>query len=158
MKNLLFPAALLFCTLLRAQAVEDVVAAGCGGGITTDGIQYDWLLGELMVELYADGISLDQGFGPAPCFTVSTHQTSPGPQIALAAYPNPTTGQLNLECYQIDDYHVVLYDLQGRTLLNETTHTGKLGLQLQPLPSGTYILAAFSDGALIKSFTIQKIQ
>ncbi len=158
MKNLFLAFALFFSASLPAQPVEDVVAAGCGGGITQAGVRFQWLLGELMVELYADGISLDQGFGPAACFTVSTHQAGPGAEIALAAYPNPTTGLLQLECFSLPDYQAVLHDLHGKLLLRQTAHSGRAALDLSAFAPGTYLLAVWNEGRLVKSFIIQKLQ
>lgn len=155
--SLVFAVALL-STCLRAQAVEDVVAAACGGGQTSAGVTYQWLLGELMVDLYADGISLDQGFGPDPCFTVSSHQPDPELDIALAVYPNPTTEVLHLESFSLKNYQAILYDLQGHTLLQQQTTDGRAALQLHNFLPGNYFLAIWKEGRLLQSFVIQKLQ
>lgn len=158
MKNLVFLFAFLFTTGLYSQPVEDVVAAACGGAQTSNGVQYQWLLGEIMVELYADGISLDQGFGPAACFTVSTHDTGPGAEVALAAYPNPTTGLLHLESFTLKNYQAILHDMHGRQLLRQVATLGQAELRLDSLTPGIYLLAIWDDGRLIKSFIVQKLQ
>ncbi|MBK6932672.1 MAG: T9SS type A sorting domain-containing protein [Saprospirales bacterium] len=150
--------AVLFALASRAQPAEDVVATACGGGQTAAGVRYDWLLGELMAELYADGISLDQGFGPAPCFTVGTYQGDVHPEIAVAAYPNPTTNFLQIEAYPIRHFSAKIFDLQGQLLLQQESENSHTALQMGLFPPGAYLLAVWSDNRLIKTFIIQKFQ
>lgn len=76
--------------------------------------------------------------------------------LEVTVFPNPTQGLLNLELSGTEDsvlnYH--LYDLQGRLLRQEVLRNTSAQIQLDNLPSGTYLLRIQSENIPLKIFKI----
>jgi hypothetical protein len=67
---------------------------------------------------------------------LSTIETSK--QIKTAAYPNPTTGVINIETTANEN--VYLYDITGKLIKNITLNKGNNRIDLTEYPSGNYLL------------------
>jgi uncharacterized repeat protein (TIGR01451 family) len=61
-------------------------------------------------------------------------------ELEIEIYPNPTTGNVQLNFNQIKDFHVQVFDLNGRSLRNIRKQTNQLLLNLQDLPAGLYYM------------------
>lgn len=68
--------------------------------------------------------------------SLSTVETSK--QIKTAAYPNPTTGVINIEVTANEN--VYLYDITGKLIKNITLNKGNNRIDLTEYPSGNYLL------------------
>lgn len=67
---------------------------------------------------------------------LSTVETSK--QIKTVAYPNPTTGVINIETTANEN--VYLYDITGKLIKNMTLNKGNNRIDLTEYPSGNYLL------------------
>lgn len=62
----------------------------------------------------------------------------------LAVYPNPTTSLLTIDGEWIENKKYVLFDIQGKVVLNGTFKTNKETLDLKNIARGQYMLNAES--------------
>lgn len=60
----------------------------------------------------------------------------------VRAYPNPTTGMLEVSLSRTDAVNVQLLDMMGRTVMTAEAHGGHAMLDLRNLPQGVYIVRA----------------
>ncbi|HOY15859.1 MAG TPA: T9SS type A sorting domain-containing protein [Haliscomenobacter sp.] len=79
------------------------------------------------------------------------------PQGQLRAFPNPTTGQLNLDLpTSTASYQLVLRDLTGKTVLHKQNGSNRESLSLENLPNGTYFLEAISAENRYKTLVVKQ--
>lgn len=79
------------------------------------------------------------------------------PQGQLRAFPNPTTGQLNLDLpVSSAAYQFVLRDLTGKTVLHKQNGSNRESLNLDELPNGTYFLEAISAENRYKTLVVKQ--
>ena len=91
---------------------------------------------------------------PGDDTVVLVHAPSPSP---IRLYPNPTSGMLTVDCSQWPATQLEVLDIQGRTLLQQTTIEAPITtLDIRHLPVGSYILKASGlQGTTIKPFVRQ---
>lgn len=69
--------------------------------------------------------------------------------VQAKVYPNPTSGLLLVDLPQHAGMaQIVLYDVNGRQMLQQTDNTPSLTLDLSALPNGIYLLKVQGDGWL----------
>jgi hypothetical protein len=79
------------------------------------------------------------------------------PQGQLRAFPNPTTGQLNLDLpVSSAAYQFVLRDLTGKTVLHKQNGSNRESLNIDELPNGTYFLEAISAENRYKTLVVKQ--
>lgn len=75
----------------------------------------------------------------------------------LRAFPNPTTGQLNLDLPSINGtYQFILRDLTGKTVFQRQNGSNRESLNLDDLPNGTYFLEAISTENRYKTLVVKQ--
>lgn len=64
-------------------------------------------------------------------------------QQDLTMYPNPAVDEVNIELpvTKQQEYHLVIYDLNGKTVLKQTVYGGLQRIGLESFESGTYIIS-----------------
>ena len=72
---------------------------------------------------------------------VSIDETPESPRGDLKVFPNPTTGALQLQGIESNDYTFALYDLAGRSIEQVTIENQQIDLP-HTLPNGVYFLTA----------------
>ncbi len=109
--------------------------------------------------------SLPEEFPLSNCPRVSDHRDDEG---LLLAYPNPTTGQLNIEFQvteeksieQLDTY-IGIYDHLGRLQHQHRVSDASLRqttIDISTLPAGMYWVVWFADGEVIDTQQVQKTE
>ncbi|MCB0578155.1 MAG: T9SS type A sorting domain-containing protein [Phaeodactylibacter sp.] len=143
---------------LCSQQLDDVVASvvhepaqGSGGG------QMIWTLGELMVEYYANGPVLDQGYLQLRCLLTSTSEAGypESPDWDIGLWPNPAGSSLNIRTSA--PLRITLFDNLGRRLKELRSPTGTTILGLSAWPAGSYWLHAVDEKGRSRAYQVQKL-
>jgi hypothetical protein len=168
MKRIVVVIVLAFLTLgLRAQSIERWVI-GAAGGTWYNGTNFeiDYTVGELAVTTISNtNNTLTQGFQQPkePLSWVSVQEYSDNPaQIIL--YPNPVVDQLNISIQnaQTGKYRVMVFDMLGQLLADETTSAGfdgtaRLNMGFEPYPTGNYFVRILHEQKIIQTGKIVKV-
>jgi len=79
---------------------------------------------------------------------------------ALNLYPNPTDEQLTIESTVVSEADIIVHDIYGRKVLQETMipGNGKYTLQTGNLAAGTYILRIVSDRKVLETGKFEKLK
>lgn len=83
--------------------------------------------------------------------------TTPNINLQLSAYPNPTTGQLQIDLkgQGTEASHITIYNSLGVLVLEHSSNKAQINLDLSQLPAGIYQIKA-SNGAATASQSIIK--
>ena len=144
MKNLISYLVFTFAALsLAAQNVEltPEVVASAEDSYTSNTLNVDWTLGEIMTETfeYAGTLVLTQGFHQPSLST-----TSIGDPVAslgiIKVYPNPTSSSISIEREKPGELQLQLLDMRGSILRKQTFNGTQSELDLSDLPNGIYVL------------------
>ncbi len=117
-----------------------------------------WTLGETVIETFAAGdFQLTQGFQQGD-ISVSTLVNDPSLNFAIDAYPNPTSGYVNLELdlEETKGISYMLLNMGGRLLEKRTVEGPNSRIALHHLETGVYFVQVIKDGSLLKTFKIVK--
>jgi hypothetical protein len=81
--------------------------------------------------------------------------------LQMVVYPNPTTSFVNLRIdtstlLNISAMKYQLYDIQGRAIAQKKITNSETPIDLQNLPSATYLLQIINGNKAIKTFKIIK--
>ncbi|MFQ5447901.1 MAG: T9SS type A sorting domain-containing protein [Saprospiraceae bacterium] len=159
MKNIIL-SIIAFSTLgglARAQSLQNKVVAAGGESFTSATASLDWTLGETVVQTWANGVMLAQGFHQV--FELATPVFErPSSNFEIKVYPNPATDWLALETDAGQPLTATLYDLYGRTLLTREFGPQTEKLDLSALPPGTYLLGVADEAGPVQTFKFQKIR
>ena len=60
--------------------------------------------------------------------------------LEFTVSPNPTKGHLTVKTNLPDNYEVIIYDMNGKTLLSKKSDTPAVDIDLNTLPAGQYRL------------------
>lgn len=98
------------------------------------------------IQFNAFGASIQTGFGQALDFTVNIETLSVGDfeDNALAVYPIPAKDVLNVE-YKSVLTGVKIYNVVGQEVLNRTTSSSQLQLDISEFTTGIYIVKLFAE-------------
>jgi hypothetical protein len=130
---------LLLCLCIvgfsQAQTLaSSVVGAGGGRFSSTTGF-LDWTLGEIMTETYQKGnFYFTQGFQqPATIVVTGLDET----EKSVFVYPNPLSDVLNIKTSENGDYLILLFDMQGKQLVNKNV-SGVVGTYIHQIDLAGY--------------------
>ncbi|MEL7530106.1 MAG: T9SS type A sorting domain-containing protein [Bacteroidota bacterium] len=158
MKNHIICLVLLLASLsLGAQNVKltPEVVASAGDSYTSNTLNVDWTLGEIMTETFDGSIVLTQGFQQPSLSTTAIG----GPVSSFGivkVYPNPTSSSLSIEREKQGELQLLLLDMRG-SVIQRTSTTGLLHqLDLSELPKGIYVLRMSDREQASQSFRIVK--
>jgi len=160
------PAVVLVLTLVwlapraDAQQLDDVLVSAFAEAQSPGNGSICWTLGELMVELYANGDALDQGFLQIDCLL--TDATEPAGELgtmpAIRIYPNPVETGLTIQTEVFGRYRAEVFDVHGRSRVVQAFAGDKTRLDVSNLPGGIYLLRVILDDKNATTFIIQKIK
>jgi len=149
-----------FLPVAESQQLDDVVVSAFAEDQSAGGGTLCWTLGEVMVEFYANGVALDQGFLQGYCLVTDvadpTGDVLSADQVSI--FPNPVSAVLNIRMTTPGVYCAELSDMHGRRLISQIFTADNAELDLNPYPSGAYLLRVVSDGQTLKTSIIQKIK
>lgn len=138
-------------------AQQAIVASG-GNATGTGGIS-NYSIGQVSYTATTGSTgSVNQGVQQA--FEIFTLGTDNFPKITLkmVVYPNPTTSVVNLKVdeYDFQNLQFQLFDIQGREITKQKVTNSETPIDVQNLPSATYLLQIISENRTIKTFKIIK--
>jgi hypothetical protein len=118
----------------------------------------DWSIGEVLTESFSNEFNqLTQGFQQG-LLEISTIVDNTKLELHICAFPNPTTSVVNINingnCLGLVD--LVVTDLTGRKLLNETITQNSHQIDLSAYSPGLYMVLVKYNSQLLKSFKIIK--
>jgi predicted Zn-dependent protease len=143
---------------ISVQAQEGTVATG--GEATGNGGSVSYSIGQVIytTNTGSNG-SVAQGIQQAYEISAVTGVTeTPGINLILAAYPNPTTDFLNLkvENYDLQNLSYQLYDINGQLLESKKLNAGQTIIVMSDFAAATYILKVTDTNLEVKTFRIIK--
>ena len=150
----------LFLPISSTWAQEAMPAAG--GNATGSGGSVSYTIGQLVYHthngqggLVAEGIQK-----PYEISVVTSVGETPGINLFVSAYPNPTTDYLTL---QIDEFTIAelsyfLFDMQGKLLLSERISDSHTSISMGNLVPAIYFVRVVQDNREVKTFKIVKSQ
>jgi hypothetical protein len=79
-------------------------------------------------------------------------------KLSMSVYPNPTISNITLkvEDLGLNDLRIELFDTNGRQIQSKKVQSTNTFIDLENLPSSTYILKVESENKTIKTFKIIK--
>jgi hypothetical protein len=151
---------------LRAQSIERYVI-GSAGGTYFDGVNFemDYTVGEVAITTISNSSNtLTQGFQqPFKLTWVSVQEISDNPSQVIL-YPNPIVDQLNISIQnaQTGAYRVMVYDLLGQLLIDQSTGAGfdgtaQLSVDFDRYATGNYFVRIMHEQKIIQTGKVVKI-
>lgn len=149
------------CVLVLPLSGQDVtlgrtVIGSAGDYFSSDQVgDLHWTLGEMSVERDFNRLTLSRGFHQAnPSLLINSIWSAPDIQLELAAFPNPTAGNLTLRGDWEWEDRVMITDLLGKTLLHQELPLERAELNLTTYPAGTYLLTISRAGQPLRTLRI----
>ena len=139
----------------QAQKITPTVLSSAGAVMKANNLSIEWTLGENATEsLIKAGNIITQGFHQTNLTIVSTKN----PEIeGLKKYPNPFISQLTNENQTGVRLSFHLVGIQGACISEYQLEPGVHSLELDFLPSGSYILET-SKGNQTQQFILEKLK
>ncbi|MDD4385775.1 MAG: T9SS type A sorting domain-containing protein [Bacteroidales bacterium] len=145
-------------SLSTVQAQESINATG--GDASGSGGSASYSVGQMVYTTNAGtNGSVAQGVQqPFEISVVVGIEETHGIQLSVSAYPNPTTGYLELkvENEKLKDLSYQLYDMQGKLLQNEKITGNPTRIVMSNLVPATYFVKVIQDNKEVKTFKIIK--
>jgi Secretion system C-terminal sorting domain len=146
-----------FLSLTGVQAQQSINSSG-GNGTGTGG-SFSYTVGQIdYVAATGTNGFISQGVQqPFEFFTLGNNDY---PTILLQSvvYPNPTTENINLtiSSYSLENLEFELYDISGKTILNQKITTNETKISMGNLSSGNYFIVVNENNKKLKTFKIIK--
>jgi hypothetical protein len=151
---------LLGIGLTSLHAQENVNATG--GNASGNGGSASYSVGQVTYNTNTGtNGSVTQGVQQAYEISVVTEiETAKSISLTISAYPNPTTDYLTLEIqeFELSGLSYQLYDMNGKTLLNEKITNSLTNIAMSNLVPTTYFIKVIAGNKEIKTFKIIKTQ
>lgn len=127
-----------------AQNIQNQVVASSGDRMEQGGTTLDFTVGETVVDFYDQGNTLHQGFHQVYNNVIITSVETPSWAADIKVYPNPTSGQLNIDLpVNISPSRYQVVDISGKEVFK--TNSIDNSIDLSPLSQGTYFLRIFGE-------------
>lgn len=140
--------------LLCAQQLE--VISPSGNYFSNPNGSVSWTLGEGIIDTYTfPGNVLTQGLHQTQLLITIINEPA-DPQFDINVYPNPPSEKLIIETSYIENLSYVLYDINGKVLINEKIKDNKTLIHMNTYASAVYFLRVFKNNKEIKSFKVVK--
>lgn len=138
----------LFAVTAKAQRIDPAVIAVSGGHVVTPSGSVTWTAGQTAVQTWSfPGGTVAEGFQQAFLKVIPVREQSV--PFTLDLFPNPTRHSVLVSLTGMeDDLSLVLFNLLGKPVLRKELRGGerRARLSFETLPSGLYMLVAFSGG------------
>jgi hypothetical protein len=150
---------ILLCILVASgvTSAQEVISTQ-GDTYTTGSAIVDFTIGEVVINTVTDGTNdITQGFHQTTWnfASIEDHNTA----YEVIVFPNPTEDILNIEAPIFKDVSYILYDAQGRVVLNNTLIDKQTALDVRAFAPGNYSLVLLSkEQRPLKTFKLIKQQ
>ena len=126
-----------------------------GDSFKNENYQIDWSIGEVAVETYTNESNvLTQGLHQS-IYTVLAVEDN-AIKLNMSVYPNPVTDIVNIKAKNLNDYQLILSDVNGKQLLVKQVSNASSLLDLSNYRRATYYLSINQNGKLLKTYKIIK--
>ncbi|MFM9988741.1 T9SS type A sorting domain-containing protein [Flavobacterium sp.] len=155
MKKTLF----IFVISMSISSIAQQATTSSGGNGIGVGGSTSYSIGQVayMTQTGSTG-SMTQGVQQAyEIFTLGVNNF-PEIKLSMSVYPNPTISNITLkvEDLSLNDLKIELFDTNGRQIQSRKVQSTNTFIDLENLPSSTYILKVESENKTIKTFKIIK--
>lgn len=156
-KKILFRLILLLLSFINLQAQQNVVSSGNNlvdpsGSVSFSIGQIDYVTQTGTTGTVAQGVQQ-----PFEIAILSGHEFQ-NITANLVVYPNPTVSIITLSITElnIDNLNYQLFDVTGKKIKSNTIKTNETTINMESLPSATYILKVATLSKELKTFKIIK--
>ena len=150
--------AIMLSLTLQSKAQETNPASG--GEAFGAGGKVSYTIGQIVYTTASSmSGSMAQGVQqPWEITVVSAEEEASEISLEINAYPNPTTGFLNLkvESFPLDNLSYQIFDLRGVLLKSQTVENGQSRINMEDLANSVYILKVIQGDRDVKVFRIVK--
>jgi hypothetical protein len=108
---------------------------------------YNWFLANPYTPLMFGQFGSDGGITFDQITTLDTANLALNENVKI--YPNPTSAIINLEFFDITIDKIVIYDVLGKAMIEQTHNTNQVNVE--NLAAGIYIVKAFADNEMLKA-------
>ncbi len=155
MKKTLF----IFVVLTSFSSIAQQASISSGGNATGSGGSVSYSVGQVAYTTQTGSTGfVTQGVQQA--FEIFTLGVNDFPEIKLSmsVYPNPTISNITLkvEDLSLNDLNMELFDINGKKIQTIKIQNTNTVIELENLPSSTYILKVERENKTIKTFKIIK--
>ncbi|MFT6921017.1 MAG: hypothetical protein ACJA1C_000011 [Crocinitomicaceae bacterium] len=148
---------LVFFSLLTTLSVSAQEVVATQGGIHTQVEVSDFTIGEVIINTGTNGTNdITQGFHQTNWNFVGQEDHSPNFEVTI--FPNPTSEVLNIKTTAFEHVTYMLYDAQGKLILQDKLFTEQTPIQVIDLAPGVYTLTLKSETQNLKTFKLIKQQ
>lgn len=153
--------AILLTSIFSFSAVtaQETISAAGGNAVGSGGTA-SYSVGQLTCKTYTGAFgSVAEGVQhPFEIFVVEGIEEAGGINLAVSAYPNPTTDNLTLEVkdFEFSNLSFQLYDISGKILQNERITGNRTSIVMCNLMPATYFVKVIQGNKEVKTFKINK--
>ena len=115
-----------------------------------------WTIGELVIETESNSNNtLTQGFHQTNYIITDMEDSELDYQVSV--YPNPTTNHVFVKMNNTEDFHIYLYDLNGKMLSHSKNEKQTAQIDMSIFAAASYILRLYNaENQFIRSYKIIK--
>ena len=142
----------------QAQSIRSYVITNAGASLmSAEGGLY-LSIGESMSTEITDGeIMISQGFLQVSLVAANAVSTEDLLNEPILAFPNPSISNITIDIPEFDGlYQYQLFDITGNLIEQENLTQTKQTIDLEKVPSGTYLMKVIKDNRQSKTLKIVK--
>jgi len=145
-----------FMLNLSAQQTSPEIISTSGNYDSNTNNSISWTIGELVIETENNSNNtLTQGFHQNDYIITSMEDSDLDYQISV--FPNPTTNHVFVKMNNNEDFHIYLYDLNGKMLYHSKNENQTAQIDMSIFAKASYILRLHNvENQFIKSYKIIK--
>ena len=140
-----------------AQSSSQKLLTGSGGDYSSQGLNMEFSLGEIMIESYEDGSNImTQGLHQGFLRLTAINEHAVNSEIII--FPNPTKDWLKIDFKKEINGQLQLSDINGKLIVKRDFRDVQSDqINIQELAQGTYFLSLFIDNQRY-TYQIQKMK
>lgn len=143
--------------LLGAPVNAQEVISAQGDSYSSGGYTIDFTIGETVTATVTDGTNdLTQGFHQTNWNFLGVEDFAPN--YAAIIFPNPTSDILNITTSGFENVTYMLYDAQGKLVMQDVLSAEQTPIQVSHLAPGSYSLTLNNQTQNLKTFKLIKLQ
>ncbi len=153
---------LLLIFLGTGIAKAQQVVSTAGNHSITGTVQLSWTIGEPVISTLSNGSNiLTQGMHQSKLLIDAIEEIELS-GLVISAFPNPTNEFVNLQVHQLltdqpwKEFSFVLYDMNGKVLMQKQIVSTETVIQMNNYVSSTYFLKVLVNNHEVKTFKIVK--
>ena len=153
---------LLLIFLGTGIAKAQQVVSTAGNHLETGTVQLSWTIGEPVISTLSNGsYILTQGMDQSKLLIDAIEEIELS-GLVISAFPNPTNEFVNLQVHQLltdqpwKEFSFVLYDMNGKVLMQKQIVSTETVIQMNNYVSSTYFLKVLVNNHEVKTFKIVK--